>query len=54
MQSRLTDEVLGVCEQYLSTSRRVVEDNYGGLDAYLRSCGVTVDDVARLRAQLLG
>ena len=54
MQSRLTDEVLGVREQYLSTSRRVVDENYGGLDAYLRHSGVTTDDVARLRAQLLG
>jgi protein-tyrosine phosphatase len=54
MQSRLTDEVLGVREQYLSTSRRVVDENYGGLDAYLRHSGVTTGDVARLRAQLLG
>ncbi len=54
MQSRLTDEVLGVREQYLSTSRRVVDENFGGLDAYLRHSGVTIDDVTRLRAQLLG
>lgn len=54
MESRLTDEVLGVREQYLSTSRRVVEENYGGLDAYLRACEVSADDVARLRTALLG
>jgi protein-tyrosine phosphatase len=54
MQSRLTDEVLGVREDYLSTSRRVVDENYGGLDAYLRASGVSTDDVARLRTALLG
>ena len=54
MQSRLTDEVLGVREEYLSTSRRVVDENYGGLDAYLRHSGVTTGDVDRLRAHLLG
>ena len=54
MESRLTDEVLGVREQYLSTARRVVEENYGGLDGYLRACGVTADDVAALRTRLVG
>lgn len=54
MESRLTDEVLGVREQYLSTSRRVIDEQYGGLDAYLRVAGVTTDDVARLRSQLVG
>ena len=54
MESRLTDEVLGVREQYLSTSRRVVDERYGGLDAYLRAAWVTTDDVDRLRTQLLG
>ena len=54
MESRLTDEVLGVREQYLSTSRRVVEENYGGLDAYLRACEVSADVVVRLRTALVG
>ena len=54
MQSRLTDEVLGVREQYLSTSRQVVEDNYGGLDAYLRACDVSAEDLVRLRTALVG
>jgi protein-tyrosine phosphatase len=54
MESRLTDEVLGVREQYLSTARRVVEENYGGLAAYLRAVEVTEADVARLRTQLVG
>ena len=54
MESRLTDEVLGVREDYLSTSRRVVDEQYGGLDAYLRASGVSTDDVARLRTALMG
>jgi protein-tyrosine phosphatase len=54
MQSRLTDEVLGVREQYLSTSRRVVDENFGGLAGYLEAAGVTDDDVARLRTRLRG
>ena len=54
MESRLTDEVLGVREQYLSTARRVVEEKYGGLAAYLRAAGVTEADVVRLRTQLVG
>ena len=52
MQSRLTDEVLGVREQYLSASRRVVDENYGGLAGYLRAAGVSDADLAALRARL--
>jgi len=52
MQSRLTDEVLGVREQYLSASRRVVDENYGGLAGYLQAAGVTDADVTALRARL--
>jgi len=54
MQSRLTDEVLGVREQYLSTARRVVDENYGGLDEYLRACDVNADDLGRMRTALVG
>ena len=52
-ESRLTDEVLGVREQYLASARRVLDENYGGLAGYLQAAGVTDDDVARLRARLL-
>lgn len=52
MQSRLTDEVLGVREDYLSASRRVVDKNYGGLAGYLQAAGVTDADLAALRARL--
>jgi protein-tyrosine phosphatase len=53
-ESRLTDEVLGVREQYLHSARRVLDETHGGLEGYLRAAGVSGEDVARLRAQLLG
>lgn len=53
-ESRLTDEVLGVREDYLASARRVLEETHGGLDRYLRAAGVTEDDVTRLRKRLLG
>ena len=53
-ESRLTDEVLGVREEYLVSARRVLDDTHGGLGGYLRAAEVGDDDVARLRARLLG
>lgn len=53
-ESRLTDEVLGVREQYLTSARRVLDDTHGGLTGYLEAAEVTSADVERLRAQLLG
>lgn len=53
-ESRLTDEVLGVREEYLAGARRVLDETHGGLAGYLRAAGVTDDDVARLRTRLLG
>lgn len=53
-ESRLTDEVLGVREQYLVSARRVLDDTHGGLTGYLDAAGVTSADVERLRGQLLG
>jgi protein-tyrosine phosphatase len=53
-EARLTDEVLGVREDYLDATRRSIEENYGGLRGYLAAAGVTADDVARVRAALLG
>ena len=52
--SRLTDEVLGVREEYLVAARRVLDETYGGLAGYLAAAGVTDDDISRLRARLLG
>jgi protein-tyrosine phosphatase len=52
-EARLTDEVLGVREEYLEAARRTIDQDYGSLDGYLRAAGVTEDDVAALRAALL-
>jgi protein-tyrosine phosphatase len=53
-EARLTHEVLGVREDYLDATRRSIEENYGGLRGYLEAAGVTAEDLARLRAALLG
>jgi protein-tyrosine phosphatase len=53
-EARLTDEVLGVQEDYLAASRRSIEQNYGSLPEYLTAAGVTAADVARVRTALLG
>jgi protein-tyrosine phosphatase len=53
-ESRLTDEVLGVREQYLVSAREVLDKTHGGLDRYLQAAGVSDADVARLRSRLLG
>jgi protein-tyrosine phosphatase len=52
-ESRLTDEVLGVREQYLVSARRVLDETHGGLSGYLDAAGVTPADVERLRGRLL-
>jgi protein-tyrosine phosphatase len=53
-EARLSDEVLGVREEYLDTARRSIDENFGSLDGYLRSADITEEDVARLRDALLG
>ena len=53
-ESRLTDEVLGVREEYLVSARRVLDETHGDLNGYLRAAEVSADDVARLRERLLG
>ena len=53
-ESRLTDDVLGVREEYLASARRVLDETHGGLAEYLQSAGVTEDDLARLRGRLPG
>lgn len=52
-EARLSEEVLGVRAEYLVAARRTIDDNFGSLDGYLQSAGVTDDDVARLRDALL-
>jgi protein-tyrosine phosphatase len=53
-EARLTDEVLGVREDYLDAARRTIEENYGSLSGYLEAAGVSAGDVTRVRTALLG
>jgi protein-tyrosine phosphatase len=53
-EARLTDEVLGVREEYLDAAWRTLEENYGSPAGFLRATGVTNADLAGLRATLLG
>jgi protein-tyrosine phosphatase len=53
-EARLTDEVLGVREDYLDASRRSIEQNYGSLQDYLEAAGVAPTDIGRVRTALLG
>jgi len=53
-ESRLTDEVLGVREEYLAAARRVLDETHDSLAGFLDAAGVTADDVAALRIRLLG
>ncbi len=52
-ESRLTDEVLGVREDYLLTARRVLDETHGGLAGYLAAAGIDDEDLDRLRSRLL-
>jgi len=52
-EARLNEEVLGVREDYLETSRRAIDRDYGSVPKYLEAIGVTADQVARLREALL-
>ena len=53
-EARLSEEVLGVRAEYLDAARRTIDDNFGSLDGYFRSAGITAADVTRLRDALLG
>jgi protein-tyrosine phosphatase len=52
-EARLSDEVLGVREEYLATARQTIDDKFGSLDGYLRDTGISESDVERLRGALL-
>ena len=54
VEARLSDEVLGVREDYLDASRRSIRENYGSLQGYLDVAGVTAEELAKVRAALLG
>jgi protein-tyrosine phosphatase len=52
-EARLSDEVLGVREEYLLAARETIDQTYGSLDNYLRDAGVGEGDIDRLRHALL-
>lgn len=53
-ETRLTESVLGVREEYLDKARRTIEDEFGSLRGYLEAAEVTDEDLTRLRAALNG
>jgi protein-tyrosine phosphatase len=53
-EARLSEEVLGVRAEYLDAAQRTINDNFGSLDNYFRSAGITEADVHKLRDALLG
>jgi protein-tyrosine phosphatase len=52
-EARLNEEVLGVREEYLDAAWRTIDSEYGSRANYLQALGVTSDDVAQLRSNLL-
>ena len=52
-EARLSDDVLGVREEYLDAALQSIVDDYGSLAGYLTAAEVTPDDIDRLRAALL-
>ena len=52
-EARLSDEVLGVREEYLTAARETIDEVYGSLDDYLREAGVTPADLDKLRTALM-
>jgi protein-tyrosine phosphatase len=53
-EARLTDEVLGVREEYLDAAWRKLDAAYGSVGGFLEAAGVPAQDVAALRSNLLG
>jgi protein-tyrosine phosphatase len=53
-EARLSDEVLGVHEEYLAAAWSTIDETYGSLDGYLHDAGITGLDLDRLRGELLG
>lgn len=51
-EARLTDEVLGVREEYLEAAWRVRDEKYGSLGGFLDVAEVTPEQIDRLRAAL--
>lgn len=53
-EARLTDEVLGVHENYLDAARAAIDTEYGSLANYFVALGVEIDQLDRLRTVLNG
>lgn len=53
-EARLTDEVLGVREEYLAAARSKLNEAYGSVGGFVEAAGVTPDDLSALRGVLLG
>ncbi|MFV8048259.1 tyrosine-protein phosphatase [Mycobacterium sp. 48b] len=53
-EARLTDEVLGVREEYLAAARKKLDEAYGSMGGFLDAAGVSAEDLTTLRTRLLG
>lgn len=53
-EARLTDEVLGVREEYLDAAWRKLEADYGSVAGFVEAAGVSPEDLAALRTNLVG
>lgn len=53
VRTRLPDQVLGVCEEYLDAARKTIDDQYGSLREFLGAAGVDDEALRRARAALL-
>ncbi|GAA1649454.1 phosphotyrosine protein phosphatase [Mycolicibacterium murale] len=51
-EARLSDDVLGVHEEYLDAAWATIDEQFGSLDAYLTASGVTAEDIDRLRTAI--
>lgn len=49
----ISDDLLGVNEVYLAAAQQAMLEQYESLENYLAACGVTEDDLDRLRTRLL-
>ncbi|MGV9800918.1 tyrosine-protein phosphatase [Mycobacterium sp. NPDC003449] len=53
-EARLTDEVLGVREEYLGAAWTKLEEAYGSVTGFIEATGVSDAEIAALRAGLVG
>ena len=53
-EARLSDDVLGVREEYLDAAWRTLLETYGSVTGFLKAAGVSDDDITALRGALVG